>query len=136
MSNQIIDKKTGRHSFGSFPTQVHTLTTISLVLMPSGGFGLSYEIAFGGLLNRKVNGGPYQVDRDLNLTINEDPLVILNTSNYNQTPDTISMNVSVSLQISMLGKQYIFSQTLGGEYSTTPIWTSITSDLEKSLNEK
>lgn len=130
MGYTIIDKKTENHSYGIWFAKETISTTISLVNVQDGIFGLSYESVFNGIKNGHVQGGPYKITENTEITVHNSPQVILTISNYNKTESIISMTVNINVDIPGIGKEIIYNQTLSGMYSNTPGWKHITSSLK------
>ena len=117
MSNTVIDKKTETHKFGGWIASESVTTTISLVNMGDGKFGLSYDSKFSGVKDGHVQGGPFAVDGNKNIKVHSSPDVHLTISKFDKTSSTISMNVDITVDIPVLGTKTIFDQTLSGTYA-------------------
>lgn len=136
MGYTIIDKKTEHHSYGIWFAKETVTTTISLVNMQDGIFGLSYESVFNGIKDGHVQGGPHEITGNTEITVHKSPKVVLTISNYNETESVISMTVNISVNIPGIGNENIYNQTLSGTYSNTPGWKHITTSIKNEIKSQ
>lgn len=121
-SNTVIDSKTDKHSFGFWKAKEEVTTTITLVHMGSGQFGLSYDCEFSGIKSGHVSGGPYPVSGNMHKVLHNSPQVVLTISNFDETSTTISMKVTITVDIPVIGNKTIYDETLGGAYTSGAGW--------------
>lgn len=136
MSYTIIDQKTEKHNFGVWPVTETVTTTLSLVNMGSGKFGLTYDSGFSGVKKGHVSGGPYEVTGNENIVVNENPKVVATISNFNKTESYISMHEKITVDIPIIGTKTIYDQTIGGEYSSETGWTVALDELGAKINSQ
>lgn len=122
ISSTIIDRKTDKHTFGHWPAKEEVATTITLVHTGSGQFGLAYDAVFSGVKSGHVSGGPYPVSGNMHKVLHNSPQVVLTISNFDETSTTISMRVTITVDIPILGNKTIFDETLGGAYASGAGW--------------
>ncbi len=121
-SNTVIDSKTDKHSFGFWKAKEEVTTTITLVHMGGGQFGLSYDCEFSGIKSGHVSGGPYPVSGNMHKVLHNSPQVVLTISNFDETSTTISMKVTITVDIPVIGNKTIYDETLGGAYTSGAGW--------------
>jgi|GEM_PF-1149862 len=134
-SNTVIDRKTDRHTFGHWPAKEEVATTITLVHMGSGKFGLSYDSVFSGVKSGHVSGGPYPVSGNMHKVLHNSPQVVLTISNFDETSTTISMRVTITVDIPVLGNKTIFDETLGGAYASGAGWDIALANVGAKLSD-
>lgn len=134
MNYTVIDSKTDKHTYGTWPAKETVETTISLVEMDDGNFGLKYDSKFSGIKSGHVQGGPYQVDGNMEIKVNDNPKVMLIISNYNKTEEIIVMSVKITVNIPVIGTKTIFNETLSGNYTSNTGWGYIAINLTETFN--
>ncbi len=130
MSNSVIDSKTQEHNFGFWPVTEKVKTTLNLVEISTGNFGITYVASYSGVKDGKVSGGPVPISGNGDHTVNEDPKVVVKISNYADSGTHISMHIIITVAIPVLGTKTIFDATLGGEYKLSG-WTAIVNHISE-----
>ena len=130
MSNSVIDSKTQEHSFGFWPVTEKVKTTLTLVEIDPGNFGITYVASYSGVKDGNVSGGPVSIPGNGNYKVNDDPEVVVKVSNYSESDTYISMHIVITVAIPVLGTKTIFDATLGGEYGLSG-WSAMVSHISK-----
>jgi hypothetical protein len=118
MANSIIDSKTDKNSFGSILRET-IAATITLVQTGPGTFGLGYEFMYSGIKSGNTSSDqPIAVSGNGTAIANPDPKVTYTIANYSDSGTYISMQVTIVVDIPVLGTKTIFNETLGGAYGT------------------
>ncbi|WP_103071556.1 hypothetical protein [Aquimarina sediminis] len=133
MSQTVIDSKTQTVKFGFWPAKEEITTTLQLLNLGKGDFGIDYHSKFSGIKDGEVKGGPISIDGNLTKVVNKSPEVKVIVSNYNKTNDYISMHVKIDVDIPVIGNETIYEQTLGGSYIDSTGWDVSLANVEKSL---
>ncbi|WP_221801925.1 hypothetical protein [Oceanobacter mangrovi] len=115
MSNAVIDKKSEKNSFGFLTMKAHVDTTLTLVEMEEGKTGVLYETVFSGLKDGRMNGGPFVISKNTTRQVNDSPEVNVIVSEFDKQQDAVSMRITITVDIPVLGKQTIYNQTLAGK---------------------
>lgn len=135
MSNSVIDSKTQSFDFGFWPFKEKVTTTLDLVEISAGKFGVNYKAVYSGLKDGTVSGGPAMIPSDGTYIVNEDPKVAVIVTNYSDSGAYISMNIQITVDIPVIGTETIFDGTLGGAYGS-PGWAGIVNHISKISQEK
>lgn len=117
MSSTVIDSKTQSHKFGVWPFTETVTTTLKLVEISSGTFGIIYDSKYSGIKDGHVGGGPIPISGNGSYEVNKSPKVEVIVTNYSDDGSSISMNIKITVDIPVLGTKTIFDATLGGAYS-------------------
>ena len=129
MSYPIIDSKTQKHTFSAIFKKETVVTTLDLVELSAGKFGVMYNSKYSGIKSGHVSGGPVAVSGNGSHVVNPNPKVEVIVSNYSDSGSHISMHIKITVAIPVLGTKTIFDATLGGEYGVGG-WDAIVSHLE------
>lgn len=130
MNYTVIDSKTESHSYGFWKASENVKTTISLLNMGGGKVGLSYSASYSGLETGTVQGGPFEVDGDETKKVHDSPEVDVVISQYEKGENHVSTHVAITVDIPVIGKQTIYSETLAGNYSVTTGWEALFAELD------
>lgn len=134
MGYSVIDSRTEKTSFGLGALKVQT--TLTLVKMDEGGFGILYSADYSGMKEGHVTGGPASLPSgNARVVVNASPEVVLIITNYVDSGSTISMHVQVTVAVPVLGTKTIFNNTLGGRYSLSNPWEDLVASFPESLSE-
>lgn len=134
MSNTVIDSKTQKHKFGVWPVTETVTTTLDLVEMSPGKFGVNYKAVYSGVKSGTVSGGPTSIPGNGSFVVNPNPKVTVIVTNYSDSGTYISMHIQITVDIPVLGTKTIFDATLGGAYGASG-WEGITSHLSEVLQK-
>ncbi|ADL52927.1 hypothetical protein [Clostridium cellulovorans] len=123
MSQTIIDSKSERHSYKVFFTQENIRTILSLVYMGNNNFAINYNSWFSGVKAGHVQGGPIAISGNTRIKANNNPDVLVTVSNFNSDLQnhSISLHITINVNIPMIGPQIIYNQTLGGYYTPSVV---------------
>ena len=123
MSQNIIDTKSERHSYKVFFTQEDIRTILSLVYMGNNSFALNYNSWFSGVKAGHVQGGPISISGNTRIKVNNNPAVFVTVSHFNSDLQnhSISLHVTINVNIPMIGPKIIYNQTLGGHYTPSVV---------------
>jgi hypothetical protein len=121
MAYPVIDSKSDTRKFKKFPFSETVITTINLLELTPGKFGVSYEADYSGVKDGKINGGPVDVPGNGTFIENDDPKVIMVISNYSDSGIAISTQITINIDAPVLGTVTIFDQALGGKYGVVSL---------------
>jgi hypothetical protein len=116
MIYSVIDSKSDKRKFQKFPLSETIITTINLLELTPGKFGLDYQADYSGVKVGKINGGPLDISGNGTYIENDDPKVTMIISNYSDSGTAISMQITINIDAPILGTVTIFDQALGGKY--------------------
>ncbi|CAD6876888.1 hypothetical protein [Methylomonas fluvii] len=97
--------------------------------MGNGKIGVSYDSVFSGVKSGHVQGGPIEINGDITKVVNDSPRVAVIVSQFNKSPNYISMHIAITVDIPVIGTQTLYSQTLGGHYDAITGWTVAISNI-------
>jgi|SRR5580692_11271050 hypothetical protein len=116
MANPIIDTKTDKNTFGSILKETIS-ATISLVETAPGQFGLNYQFLYSGIKSGSSSSdAPIVVTANGTYIANPSPKVTYTIAGYTDTGNSISMQVTIMVDIPALGTKTVFNETLSGPY--------------------
>lgn len=118
--SQTIDSKSERHSYRVLFMEETITTTLTLVYSGSKtSYDIYYDAVFSGIKSGKVNGGPIPVSGNLTKEVNHNPEVIVKVSQFNNdiANNYVSMHITITVDIPVIGKKTIFDQVIGGDYN-------------------
>lgn len=131
MGYTVIDKKTENHTYGALFVKEKVSTTISLVYLSNGNFGISYESKFSGVKDGHVQGGPVEITGNMNKVVNKSPKVTISISNFHKSDEIVAMTIKITVDIPVIGSETIYNQTLSGPYNSASGWETIAASLQK-----
>jgi hypothetical protein len=118
MANPIIDTKTDTNTFGSILKETIS-ATITLVETAPGQFGLNYQFVYSGIKSGSSSSDtPIAASANGTYVANPSPKVTYTIAGYSDTGTSISMQVTIQVDIPALGTKTIFNETLSGSYGT------------------
>lgn len=135
MSNTVIDSKTQSNKFGFWPVTESVTTTLDLVEMSAGKFGVNYKAVYSGVKDGTVSGGPTSIPGNGSFVVNPSPKVTVIVTNYSDSGTYISMHIQITVDIPVLGTKTIFDATLGGAYGSSG-WSGIVNHISEISQKK
>ncbi|MDS0527350.1 hypothetical protein NNC19_16795 [Clostridium sp. SHJSY1] len=120
--SQVIDSKTEKHSYAALFAKENIETTLTLIYTESSGsFRVNYDSKFSGIKEGHIQGGPIDISGNTSIVVNNNPKVsvIISQFHYDIPNNYISLHITITVDIPIIGNQIIYNQTLSGTSNTT-----------------
>jgi hypothetical protein len=120
----IIDTEVEYHAFG-FGVEKIT-TTLTLLELTPGKFGMDYEFQYSGKeTGDSKSPAPVAINQNCMVTAETNPTVIYTVANYSDSGTYVSMQITITIDMGILGTKTVFDKTLGGKYGTNNLQAMI-----------